>query len=254
MIWHSNSATDVLQELQVDATVGLTQQEVDARLKEYGKNSLQEQQTVSFRETFSKQMRTPLTMLLWVMAGIALIIDLYNHFLKDNPTDWKRSLIVAAIALVVTLLNTLRRRRATSAMAALRSLSIPDTRVRRDGTEQLCSTLTLVPGDIVLLGVGDLVPADCRIIEANRLRCDECELTEATMPTEKYADPIFDDITPLAQRTNMLFAGTAITGGTATAVVVATGMRSEMGRRPTKFVQTTLPMQKLADRDRKSVV
>lgn len=242
MIWHSNTVTDVLQELQVDPAIGLTQQEVDVRLKEYEKNSLQEQKTTSFRQTFSKQMQTPLTTFLWVLAGIALLIDLYNHFLKHIPTDWKRSLIVAAVALVITLLNAIRHCRATASMASLRSLSVPETRVRRDGTEQLCSPLTLVPGDIVLLGAGDLVPADCRLIEADRLRCDECELTEATMPTDKYADLIFDDITPLAQRTNMLYAGTAITAGTATAVVVSTGDRSEMGRSTTPSLD--LSMQK----------
>ncbi len=247
MIWHSHTATDVLEELQVDPTVGLTQQEADTRLKEYGKNSLQEQIRSSFPQVLSKQMRAPLTVLMWAMAGATLLMDLYNHFLKHIPADWKRSIIVAAITLVITLLNAIRQCRATSGMAALRSLSIPEARVRRDGTEQLCYTLSLVPGDIVVLGVGDLVPADCRLIEAYRLRCDECELTEATMPTEKYAEPVFDDITPLAQRTNMLYAGTAITSGTATAVVVATGIRSEMGHQPAKFINTTLPMQRLAD-------
>ena len=248
MIWHSNTISDVLQELQVDPSAGLNQQEAAARLKEFGKNSLQEQQKASFRQAFSKQLRAPLTALMWVLACLTLLIDLYQHFLKHVPTDWKRSLVVAAMALMITLLNTIRHCRAAAAMATLRSLSVPETRVRRDGTEQLCSTLTLVPGDIVLLRVGDLVPADCRLIEADRLRCDECDLTDATMPTEKYADPVFDDITPLAQRTNMLYAGTAITGGTATAVVVATGARSEMGHQPTKYVQTVLPMQHLADR------
>lgn len=248
MIWHSNSIPDVLQELQVDPAVGLTQQEADNRLKEYGKNGLQEQKIISFRQIFSKQLRSPLNVLLWAMAAIALLMDLYHHFLRDIHTDWKRSLMVAAFALAITVLNSVRHCRAMAAMAAIRTLSVAETRVRRDSKEQLCSTLSLVPGDVVLLSVGDVVPADCRIIEAYRLRCDECDLTEATMPTEKFAEPVFDDITPLAERTNMLYAGTAITGGTATAVVVATGVRSEMGHRPTKFVQTALPMQRLADR------
>lgn len=244
MIWHSNTIQDVLQELQVDPTIGLTQNEADIRLKEYGKNDLKEHELSSFQQAFAKQLRAPLTALLWVMAGITLLIDLYNHFLKHVPTDWKRSLIVAAIALVITLWNTLRHRRSASAMASLRSLSVPEARVRRDGAEQLCSSLSLVPGDIILLNVGDLVPADCRIIESYRLRCDECELTKATMPTEKYADSLFDDITPLAERTNMLYAGTAITGGTATAVVVATGIRSEMGRSTAPSPAMDLPKQK----------
>ncbi|MBR2319952.1 MAG: cation-transporting P-type ATPase [Clostridia bacterium] len=244
MIWHSNSIPDVLQELQVDPTAGLTQQEADKRLKEYGKNSLQEQKSASFRQAFTRQVRSPLIVLLWIMAAITLLTDLYNHFLREIPTDWKRSLVVAGITLVIALFNALRRCRAAASLTALQDLSIPDARVRRDGKEQLCPIPTLVPGDIVLLGVGDLVPADCRIIEADRLRCDECELTEATMPAEKYADPIFDDITPLAQRTNMLYAGTAITGGTATAVVVATGIRSEMGRSTAPSPVMDLPKQK----------
>ena len=244
MIWHSNSISDVLQELQVDPAVGLTQQEADIRLEEYGENSLQEQTVPSFRQAFAKQMRALLSLLLWVAIGITLLVDLYNHFLNDFDVDWKRSLFAAAILLVGATFSALRHRRAAASLAALHALSIPDTHVRRDGKEQLCPIPTLVPGDIVLLSIGDLVPADCRIIEANRLRCDECELTEATMPTEKYADPIFDDITPLAQRTNMLYAGTAITGGSATAVVVATGIRSEMGHRTAPSPATHLPMHK----------
>ena len=244
MIWHSNSISDVLQELQVDPAMGLSAQDAADRLKEYGKNSLQEQTKASFRQAFSKQLRTPLTILMWIVIAITLLIDLYHRFLRDGDNSWSRSLIVAAIVLAITLLNTIRHCRADHAMASLRSLSVPEARVRREGEEQLCSTVTLVPGDIVLLGVGDLVPADCRIIESYRLRCDECDLTAATMPTEKYADSIFDDITPLAERTNMLYAGTAITGGSATAVVVATGVRSEMGRHATPSPAIDLPMHK----------
>lgn len=244
MIWHSNSISDVLQELQVDPAVGLTQQEADIRLEEYGENSLQEKTAPSFRQAFAKQMRAPLFILLWVAIGITLLVDLYNHFLNDSDVDWMRSLFAAVILLIGALFSALRHRRAAASLSALHALSIPDTHVRRDGKEQLCSATALVPGDVVLLHVGDLVPADCRIIEANRLRCDECALTEATMPTEKYAEPIFDDITPLAQRTNMLYAGTAITGGSATAVVVATGIRSEMGHHSTPSPATHLPLHK----------
>ncbi len=245
MIWHSNSIPDVLQELQVDPSIGLSAQDAADRLKEYGKNGLQEQTKASFRQAFSKQLRTPLTVLMWVVICITLLMDLYHRFLREGDNNWSRSLIVAAMVVAIMLLNAIRHCRADHAMTSLRSLAAPETRVRREGKEQLYSTTKLVPGDIVLLKAGDLVPADCRIIEAERLRCDECALTKATMPTEKYADPIFDDITPLAQRTNMLFAGTAIAGGTATAVVVATGVRSEMGRTTTPSPAMDLPKQKV---------
>lgn len=250
MIWHSNTIADVLADLQTDPDVGLSEQEAASRLKEYGKNSLQEQKPLSFRQAFMTRLCAPLTILLFIVSAAVLLLDLYKQLLQEVVTHWHLPLIVAAMAVVAALLSALRQCRAASVTASMYTLSAPDTRVRRDGAEKICSTHTLVPGDIVLLGIGDIVPADCRLIEANGLRCDECALTGATMPTEKYADTLFDDITPLAQRTNMLYAGTTITAGSAVAVVVATGVRSEMGHEQRKQPQTNmdLPMQKKMDR------
>lgn len=229
MIWHSHTITDVLTELRVDPSVGLPEQEVAQRLKEYGKNCLQEQTRRSFRQSFLQRMRSPLSLLPLATAGAALFAGIYRQVLKDIPADWFSPVAVAVLTVAIALLNTLRHHRAAAAAASLHTLSAAETRVRRDGAEQPCSTHSLVPGDVVLLGVGDIVPADCRLIEAEGLRCDEGNLTGATMPTVKCAECEFDDITALAQRSNMLYAGTVITRGTATAVVVATGVRSEMG-------------------------
>lgn len=229
MIWHSNPVADVLAELQVDPNVGLTKQEAAQRLNEYGKNCLQEQKTLSVGHAFTKQLRSPSTILLLAVSGLVLVLNLYTQLLREIPTPWPIPLLVAALAVVAALLTAWRQCRAASADVALRALSAPDTHVRRDGTEQVCSTHTLVPGDVILLKAGDIVPADCRLIEADGLRCDEGTLVGTTTPTDKCAEAVFDDITPLAERTNMLYAGTIITAGTATAVVVATGVRSEMG-------------------------
>lgn len=238
MIWHSNAITDVLQELRVDPQSGLSKQEVAARLKEYGRNCLDEAQPISFPHALKQQLRSPFTALLLTVSGITLILDLYKQILQSVNTDWEQSLIVAAITVVSTVISAWRHCRTHAAMAKSHYLAANESKVRRDGAEQTCSTDALVPGDIVLLSAGDVVPADCRLVEAYRLKCDECELTEATTPTEKYADTLFDDITPLAQRTNMLYSGTTITNGSATAVVVATGIRSEMGHRAA-YTQST---------------
>lgn len=250
MIWHSNTVADVLTDLRVDPAVGLTEQEVATRLQEYGKNSLQEQKKFSLRHTFAKQLRSPLTILLLAVSGLVLVLNLYTQWLREISTAWPIPLIVAAMAVVTALLTAWRQCRATDTAASLHALAAPDTRVRRNGTEQVCSTHTLVPGDIVLLRVGDIVPADCRLIEADYLRCDENALIGTTMPTEKYAQAVFDDITPLAERTNMVYAGTAVTAGTATAVVVATGVRSELGhghrRQPSPH--SLLPLQAKTNR------
>ena len=229
MIWHSNPVSAVLQELRVDPTTGLTEQEAAERLKEYGKNSLHEQSPLPFFKAWTEQLRSPFTALLLAASGITLVLDLYEQILLQVHTDWMQSVLVAGIAVGSAVLGALRHRNVHSTMAKIYTLSAPEAQVIRDGKVQACATHTLVPGDIVLLSTGDIVPADCRLIETTRVQCDECDLTKATMPSDKYADALFDDITPLARRTNMVYAGTVITAGSATAVVVATGNRSEMG-------------------------
>lgn len=248
MIWHSNTVADVLADLHVDPAVGLSTPEVAQRLDEYGENRPQEQKALTLVRAFAARLRSPLTALLLAVSAIVLILDLYKQVLKSVDTNWYLPIVVAALTVVIALLGALRQCRAASWTDWVHTLSSADTHVRRDGSEQECSILVLVPGDVVLLSAGDIVPADCRLIEADGLLCDECTLTGATMPTEKYAETVFDDITPLAQRTNMLYAGTTITAGTATAVVVATGMRSEMGHSTGYQPQThhDLPAQKKA--------
>ncbi|MBR3778269.1 MAG: hypothetical protein IKL13_00915 [Clostridia bacterium] len=250
MIWHSHTVADVLADLRVDPNVGLTEQEAATRLKEYGNNSLQDHKPHTFRRAFSARLRSPLTVLVLAVSAMVLILDLYKQLLQEIHTHWYLPIFVAIMAVAAALLAALRQCRAASSDDWVYTLTATDTCVRRDGTEQPRNAHTLVPGDIVLLGAGDILPADCRLIEADRLRCDEYTLTGATMPTEKYAEAVFDDITPLAQRTNMLYAGTVITAGTAIAVVVATGVRSEMGHesrnQPQK--QDHLPVQNTAQR------
>lgn len=229
MIWHSHTVDDVLQELHVDPALGLTEQEAAERLKEYGNNSLPEGHALSFRAMLVEQLRHPFTVILLVISICTLVLDLYKQILQNTDTDWEQSLWVAGITLCGVLIRSLWRFHTHITMAKLSTLSSTEACVRRNGKKQTCTTHTLVPGDIILLDVGDIVPADCRLIKTTDLHCDENDLVNTTMPTEKTADAVFDDITPLAQRTNMLYAGTIITTGAAEAVVVATGVRSEMG-------------------------
>ena len=229
MIWHSNSAADVLQELGVDPEAGLTAQEVARRLNEYGHNRPQQPMRRSLPQEFAAQLRAPLTTVLLVVTSLLFVVDLYKQILQSVTTYWYVPLLVAVLTVLSAFMGALRKRRTESLTEWTHDLSAPDIRVRRDGTEQMVSTLSLVPGDIVLLCAGDTVPADCRLIIADQLQCDESGLTGDDTATAKRDDVVFDNITPLAQRINMVFAGTTVTAGTATVVVVATGMRSEMG-------------------------
>lgn len=249
MIWHSNDVRAVCDELQVDPSMGLSSPTAAARLNEYGENRLQTQTVLSLPQAFAGQLRSPLTILPLAAAGIMLVLGLYRHLLKGADLHWQLPVCVAVLTVLSALFGGIRRHRASAAGAAAHTRSALDVRVLRDGEEQTCATHALVPGDILRLAMGDLVPADCRLIDAHNLRCDESHLTEATLPVEKSAEAVFEDITPLAQRTNMLYVGTAITSGTATAVVVATGERSEMTHSaPHEQAARDLPMTKTARR------
>ena len=229
MIWHSYDPKEVLAELQVDAAIGLSAEEATTRLQEYGENRLQDQKPLTFWQRFAKQMKDTMVVILLIAAALSLIICLYNQFFLGEPGDWIEPIIIVLIVMLNAALGVIQESRAEAALAALKNLSAPQARVRRGGSANTLSAFELVPGDIVELEAGDIVPADCRLIEAYSLRSNESALTGESLPVEKSADGTFDNITPLAERTNMLYAGCGITAGRAVAVVVATGMRSEMG-------------------------
>jgi len=229
MIWHSYNPQEVLQELQVDASTGLSSDTAADRLQEYGENRLADKKSLTFFQRFVRQMKDTMVIILLIAAAISLLICLYNQFFLGEPGDWIEPIIIVLIVMLNAALGVIQESRAEAALAALKNLSAPQARVRRDGKVTTLSSHELVPGDIVELEAGDLVPADCRILEAYSLRSNESALTGESLPVEKTADSVFENITPLAERTNMLYAGCGITAGRAVAVVVATGMRSEMG-------------------------
>ena len=228
MIWHSHTPQEVLNELQVEDT-GLTSEAAAARLKEYGENRLQEKKPLSFFQRFAKQMKDTMVIILLIAAGLSLLICLYNQLVSNEKGDWIEPIIIVLIVMLNAALGVIQESRAEAALAALKNMSAPQARVRRDGTITTLTSFDIVPGDIIELEAGDIVPADCRLLEAYSLRSNESALTGESLPVEKAAAPIFDNITPLAERTNMLYAGCGITAGRGVAVVVATGMRSEMG-------------------------
>jgi len=229
MIWHSHTPEEVLQELAVEPASGLPEQTARQRLEEYGENRLQEKAPLTLLQRFARQMKDTMVIILLVAAVISLGLCFYEQFINNQPGDWVEPIVIIAIVLLNGVLGVVQESKAEAALAALKNLSAPNARVRRDGQLTVLPSYELVPGDIVELEAGDLVPADCRVLEAYSLQCNESTLTGESLPVEKRPEDTFADITPLADRTNMLYAGCDITGGKAVAVVVATGMASEMG-------------------------
>ncbi len=209
----------VIRSLDTDAEKGLTSNEVARRLAESGPNRLVEPRTVTFLDIFWEEVREPMILLLLVVAVVYSIWGKFGDFL---------TIVFVVIALVFA--EVYNEYRAKHAIAALKQLSSPMAPAIRDGHPQEVRTEDLVPGDILLLRVGERIQADGRLIEAFGLQVDESALTGESVPVPKNANTMVSGETPLAERVNEVFAGTVITRGKGKTVVTATGMSTELGR------------------------
>lgn len=218
-VWHTQPAQSVLDEQGIRAESGLTAQEAAERLAHFGPNELVEEPPKSPWAILYEQMTNPLVLLLIGAAGISLLLGKWDSFIA-----------ILAIVILNAVLGVVQEYRAEQAMAALKKMSTPTVRVRRDGVVQDVAAASVVPGDLVLLEAGSTVPADARLIEAAALRVQEASLTGESQPVEKDTAALNDPEAPLGDRHNMVYMGTAVTYGRGAAVVVATGMRTQLGR------------------------
>ncbi len=210
--------SELMQSLQTNPDKGLTAGEAQKRLMRYGPNQLVEPRRVTFIDIFWEEVREPLILLLLAVSVLYSIWGNFGDFL---------TIIFVVIALVFA--EVYNEYRAKKSIDALKQLSAPLAPVIRDGRPQEVKTEDLVPGDILLLRVGERVQADARLIESFGLEADESALTGESIPVAKDANEIIPVNAPLAEKTNEVFAGTVITRGRGKAVVTATGMSTELG-------------------------
>lgn len=216
--WHCLTAREVVERLGSDATVGLSSGDAAARLSEYGPNSLAVERHRSLLVLFLEQFSDFMIM---VLVGAALVSGVIGE-----PQD---AVAILVILLLNAIIGSAQEYRAERAVAALRSMAVPEALVVRDGERSTVDASKLVPGDLVVLEAGNLVSADLRLIEAVELQCDESILTGESLAAQKSIEPLSEITLPLGDRHNLLFRGTALTRGRATAMVVATGMQTELG-------------------------
>lgn len=198
---------------------GLSTEEVRKRRKQHGRNALREPKSRSAWAILIDQFES---LIMALLAAAAVASFLFGEAIQGAA-------IVAVILLTVAI-GFFTEMRAMRSMEALRRMSRVKATVRRDGKVQDVPATELVPGDRVILDGGDIVTADLRLLEANKLQADESALTGESVPVSKSSGAIDEDDLPLAERRNMLFKGTAVTRGSGEAVVVSTGMRTELGR------------------------
>ena len=226
MEYFSSKAEQVLQSLQTDPAQGLSAAEAARRLEQHGANVLREKKKKTNLQRFLDQFKDVMILILIAAAIVSFVIAC----VEGNPGEFFEPALILLIVILNAVMGMLQESKAEKALDALKSMSAPHARVLRDGTEQIIDAASLVPGDIIRLEAGDFVPADARLLHSAGLKSEESALTGESVPSEKDAqEPVSADAA-LGDRVNMVFSGCSITYGTATAVVTATGMRTEMGK------------------------
>jgi len=218
-------AEQTLKKLKT-STAGLSGQEASERLKSYGGNVLEKGKNVGVVQLFFSQFKDFMTILLIVAAAVSGLIA----FLSKDRNDLTDTFIILAIIFMNALVGTVQQYRADKAIENLKKLSASTCKVRREGKEIVIPNEEVTVGDIVLLEEGDVIPADCRVVESNSLTCDESALTGESASVEKNAKRIHGNNVALGNMTNTLFGSTYVVRGNATAVVTAVGMQTEMGK------------------------
>ncbi|MGM9593818.1 MAG: calcium-translocating P-type ATPase, PMCA-type [Candidatus Onthomonas sp.] len=220
--WHTMTPGQACAALKSDLSRGLSPGEVKLRLEKHGPNELNRTPKTPLLRRLWEQLRDPMILVLLAAAAVS--------YLASRGEDWLDTIIILLIVLVNAVISLIQESNAERALEALQAMAAPQARVIRAGGHQKIAAAGLVPGDLIQLEAGDYVPADARLVEAAGLRVDESAITGESVPVEKRAEPTLPKDTPLGDRVNLLIGSTVVTGGRATALVVATGMDTEVGR------------------------
>ena len=226
MIAHHDSLQQVLDSLHSRADRGLNVTQVQQKREQHGENKLREKKKKTNLQRFLDQFKDVMILILIVAAVISFAIAC----VEGNPKEFFEPALILLIVIMNAIMGVMQESKAEKALDALKNLSAPHARVIRNGQESVIEAVELVPGDIIRLEAGDFVPADARLIRSVSLKSEESALTGESVPSEKDAEAEVKADAPLGDRSNMVFSGCSITYGTATAVVTATGMDTEMGK------------------------
>jgi Ca2+-transporting ATPase len=246
MTEYRQTADEVCSALRTDPIRGLTSADARSRLAQGGPNELTAEQPVPAWKRFLGQFENALVLLLLAAIAISAVLWVYE---RDSDLPYE-AIAISAIVLLNACMGYVQESRAESAAAALRSVSAARARVVRDGEERGVAAADVVPGDLVVVEAGDTVAADARVLDSAALQLSEAALTGESVPVPKDPRAIEEEVS-LAERHNMLYGGTSVVLGRGTAVVVATGMRTEMGRIAgllTQLPTEKTPLQKELDR------
>lgn len=226
MIWHHETPEDIANELQTNIEVGLSEEEASSRLKEFGHNHYHRKPGIPLWRQLQKRMRSLPMMMIFLAAIVMFCIDLLMlHFGREATI--LEPILLLFLPLIGHLVLSIWQKIGTTKLHHLKNAQTTTVAVLRDGEFRIIGTADIVRGDVIRLESGMIIPADCRLIEADDLFCDEYVISGEDMDVGKNASAIHDGITPLPDRSNMIYAGCGISRGSCTALVVSTAKSTE---------------------------
>ncbi|MCL2800455.1 MAG: cation-translocating P-type ATPase [Treponema sp.] len=227
--WYNLDKEIVLKEQKSDARNGLTAGEIQVRQAKFGLNKFAEKKKEGLFVQIMRHLKDVAVIILLIAAVLSFVLELRELF-EGHSVSFIEPIVIISIVIMNVILAVTQERGAEKALDALAVLNSPSCFVMRDGSKQEIDTTLVVPGDIIVLKTGDLVPADARILECESFAVDEASLTGESEPSEKSPDTLTKENAPLGDRLNMVFSGCLVVSGYATAVVIATGMNTQIGK------------------------
>lgn len=215
--WHAQKLEEVYGAIHTSEK-GLSDTEAAERLRKNGRNELRSKPPKTILQMLKAQIVDPMVLILISAAVFSAVLQ-----------EWTEAAVIFTIVVINAVIGIVQEKKAQSSLEALRNMSAPTARVLRQGEESIVPASELVVGDVVLLGDGDMVPADMRLIDSVNLKVQEASLTGESVPSEKDADELLPEDCVLGDRSNMVYTSAIVTYGRATGVVVATGMNTEVG-------------------------
>ena len=238
-LWYHIAKDEVIKTLETDPKNGLTSQDAAKRLESFGKNELEAAKKDSMIKKVFDQLKDPMIIVLLIAAVLS--------YVSSGFEDWVDSVIILLIVIINAIISISQENNANKSLEALQKMSAPLAKVLRSGKMEHLDTTLIVPGDIIELEAGDLVPADARILSAANLKSDESAMTGESVPVNKKDINSMPEDTVLGDRKNMLITSSVITNGRATCVVTETGMKTEVGHIANLLItegDNTTPLQK----------
>ena len=239
-MWCTLDVFSVQRKLRTSINYGLTSKEANDRKQKLGPNKIQEGKKESFFIKFIKQFNDFMIITLIIAAVISAVISYIQ-----NENDYIDSIIIIAIVVLNAIVGVIQESKAEKSIEALKKLTAPKAKVKRDGNFLNINSEELVPGDIIKIEAGDYIPADCRLVSAYNLKVEESTLTGEILPVEKEANIILNENIQIGDMKNIVFATTMVTSGHAEAIVTETGMNTNVGKIAGMIIENESPQTPL---------